>query len=118
MLVAPGAHTEAVQLEGEVYGTVIIFLDSLRHSTRDRKEGSSKRITCGKTSKRNEGHCPLLYWLMERTRHELLQQKFVYVDADGKPLSTEFAKLYKQKIPAVWVSSGPRFPTGKRTLLL
>jgi hypothetical protein len=104
VLVALEPIQEAVQLEGLSVRDRYNFLDSLRHSLRDSfKKSFFETNNMREDFKRVKGVLPLLYWLMERTGHELLQQKFVYVDADGKPLSTEFAKLYKQKIPAVWV---------------
>ena len=97
VLVALEPIQEAVQLEGLSVRDRYNFLDSLRHSLRDSfKKSFFETNNMREDFKRVKGVLPLLYWLMERTGHELLQQKFVYVDADGKPLSTEFAKLYRK----------------------
>ncbi len=102
VLVALEPIQEAVSLKTLDATSRDHFLDSLRHSLRSSfKKSFFETKNMVEDFKSVKGVLPLLYLLIERSGHELLQQQFIYIDTAGLAMETKFAKLYRQKIPAV-----------------
>ncbi len=77
------------------------FLDSLRHSLRDIFYKSYFITTHMQSDlKQIRGVLPALYFFIERTGHEILEQKFISLDANGKIRELTETELRK-RIPAV-----------------
>jgi len=78
------------------------FLDSLGRSLRD-IFNKSYFITnhMQKDLAQIKGVLPLFYFFMERSGYEMLQQKFITVEADGNEKEVEIKKLNQNKIQGV-----------------
>jgi len=79
------------------------FLDSLHHSLRDIFYKSYFITTHMQSDlKQIRGVLPALYFFIERSGHELLEQKFISLDTDGKLRDLTESELGK-RIPAVQI---------------
>ncbi len=79
-----------------------MFLDSLGRSLRDIFQKSyfiTKHMK--EDLKRVRGVLPPLYFFIERSGHELLEQKFITLDSTGVETEVELKKLHWQKTPGV-----------------
>lgn len=102
VLVALEPIQEAISLDALDAKSRDNFLDSLSHSLKSSfKKSFFETINMKEDLKSVKGVLPLLYLLIERSGHELLQQQFVSINPDGSATETTFDGLYKQKIPAV-----------------
>jgi hypothetical protein len=78
------------------------FLDTLNHSLRDIFYKSYFITThMQKDLKQVKGVLPPFYFFMERTGHELLEQKFISIDSAGDEKEVKGGKLYRQRVPGV-----------------
>jgi hypothetical protein len=78
------------------------FLDSLGNSLRDIFKKSyfiTKHMQ--QDLGQIKGVLPLFYFFMERSGYELLQQKFISLDKDGKENEVDIQGIYKAKIACV-----------------
>ncbi len=77
------------------------FLDSLSHSLRDIFYKSYFITTHMQNDlKQIRGVLPALYFFIERSGHELLEQKFITLDAQGNVIELKASEL-KKRIPGV-----------------
>jgi hypothetical protein len=78
------------------------FLDSLNHSLRDVFYKSYFITThMQKDMKQIRGVLPPLYFFIERSGHELLEQKFITLDSTGTEREVKHTRLHWQKVPGV-----------------
>jgi len=78
------------------------FLDSLNHSLRDIFYKSYFITThMQKDLKKIRGVLPPLYFFIERSGHELLEQKFITLDSAGNEKEIKYNRIHWQKVPGV-----------------
>ncbi len=92
----------ALQLDTLSEGIRKKFLDSLGHSLRDIFHKSYFITSKMKEDIKNvKGVLPPLYFFLERTEHELLNQEFLHLDSLGMEVPTKITQLHWHKTPAV-----------------
>ena len=78
------------------------FLDSLNHSLRDIFNKSYFITThMQKDMKKIRGVLPPLYFFIERSGHELLEEKFITIDSAGNEKEIRHNHIHWQKVPGV-----------------
>ena len=81
------------------------LLDSLGHSLRDIFNKSYFITThMMKDLKQIKGVLPALYFFIERSDNEMLEQKFITLDSAGLEKEVNFKQLHWQKTPAVKIT--------------
>jgi hypothetical protein len=78
------------------------FLDSLNHSLRDIFNKSYFITThMQKDMKKIRGVLPPLYFFIERSGHEMLEQKFITIDSAGNEKEVKHNQIHWQKVPGI-----------------